>query len=195
MAYGNFLRTKGVLQYLGSPRNYHATGTVERLARTLKTIASKFTPQDITAHALIKAVAEYNRTPHTATGTSPIAAFFGVAPRLPLDDELNTDPAAAPPQAEVGPHNQRYAASWSRRANRNRPTFKPGDTVLFHPIRFTVQAHDAKRHLLPRAQGPLRIIASLPFNRYRLTDGISTFVLPASRLRYSNLPFSQRGGE
>jgi transposase InsO family protein len=193
VCYGNFLRSRGVLQYLGSPRNYHATGTVERLARTLKTIAAKFKPQDVTARALITAVEEYNRTPHTATGTSPIAAFFGVAPRLPLDDKLHTAPARPPTQTEVRAHSQRYSDSWSRRMNRNRPKFQIGDEVLYHLARSTVQAHDATRHLLPRTQGPFRITAPVPFNRYRVTDGINHFVLPASKLRYSR--FSLGGGE
>jgi transposase InsO family protein len=187
-AFKKFLRQHKVHQYLGSPRNYRATGVVERLARTLKVIAAKMTPQDLTARALTAAVLDYNRTPHSATGTTPISAFFHRATPLQIDARLGTQPPPPPSQAQVQQNQWNYASSWAARLNRNRPAFQPGDRVIYYPKVSTVQAHAANRHLRPRASGPLTVLGYRPRNRLHVTGPFGQRILPASRFRLSHYP-------
>jgi transposase InsO family protein len=178
-----FLHRLRVHQYLGFPRNYRATGVVERLARTLKTIAAKMTPQDLTAQALILAVLEYNRTPHSALGTTPFTAFFGIQPQLPLDQKLGTKPPPPPSQASIQATQTAFSRSWATRLNKRRPQFNVGDRVLHYPATATTQAHAAGRHLRRRAFGPFTVLAHHGFNRFLVTDSSQRLILPAARLR------------
>jgi hypothetical protein len=183
-----------IQQHLSSPQNFHATGVVERLARTLKTIAAKFGPQDLTATALIRAVQAYNRTPHTALQETPFAAFFGVPAPLPIDctfPSICQDPL---PADQVRDNQHRYATFWASRVNRRRPRLVPGSRVMFHPRRPTAHAHSATRHLQQRAHGPFNVVKSLPFNRFLVSNSVGVYVLPSSQLRPISSPFSP-GGE
>jgi hypothetical protein len=156
---------------------------VERLARTLKTIAAKMTPQDLTAQALIQAIHEYNRTPHSALGTTPFTAFFGIQPQLPLDQKYGTSPPSPPSQATIQATQTAFAHSWANRLNQRRPQFQVGDRVLHYPATATTQAHAAGRHLRRRAFGPFTVLAHRRFNRLLVTDSSHHFILPAGRLR------------
>jgi hypothetical protein len=184
----NFLRNHKIHHYIGSPRNYRATGVVERLARTLKSIAAKMVPQDLSAQALLAAVHDYNRTPHSATGTAPLAAFWGIQPVLRIDAKLGSQPPPPLPQHQVLENQHTFASSWAHRLNRNRPQFQKGDQVFFYPRIATTQAHDASRHLRPRAFGPFTVTGHCPHNRVQVSALQDNFVFPASRLRLSHLP-------
>jgi transposase InsO family protein len=192
-AFAAFLRRLHIKQHLGSPGNFHSTGVVERLARTLKSIAAKMEPQDLTAHALLVAVQQYNRTPHAATKETPFAAFFGKPAHLPIDHQLATQPPMPSSIKTVAHNQQQYAAAWSARINSRRPVFKSGDTVMFYPRRSTAMAHAANRHLQQRASGPFTVITRKPFNRLLVSNPSGAFILPISRLRPA--PFFQEGGE
>jgi hypothetical protein len=147
------------------------------------------TPQDLSAQALISAVYDYNRTPHSATATAPLTAFFGVPSHLPLDTKLGTNPPAPVPQATIRANQQAFAAAWARRLNTNRPQFQVGDQVLFYPALATTEAHAANRHLRRRSYGPFTVVGFRCHNRVLVSGaGQERFTFPAARLRISHLP-------
>lgn len=180
----NFLQRQKIQQHLGSPRNYRSTGVVERLARTLKTIAAKFADQNLSAGALTDAVQRYNDTTHSALGTSPFHLFLGHPPVLGVDKILQTTPVTPKPETLAKVRHQ-YTKSWTTRVNRSRPAFQVGDCVRHYPPRPTYLRHAADRHLHPRATGPLLIIASYPFNRFLVGDTKGHLsVLPSAQLTF-----------
>ena len=163
-AFRHFLTVKGISQHLGSPQNYHATGVVERLTRTLKSIAAKLRGTNVSAASLLSAVQAYNKAPHSALGCSPFEAFFSLPPKLQLDCRQHWRPVEVP-EKQQQQHRELYVRRWSARVNRHRPFIHAGDIVLYYPPVSTRQQHAADRHLRIRAHGPFRVQRLLPFNR------------------------------
>jgi hypothetical protein len=176
-----YRRRKKMKHHFGSVRNYHSTGVVERLARTLKTIAAKFQPaSNVNSADLMDAVIAYNKTPHKALGVSPFEAFTGCPPRLEIDQVIQPFRRYTPP----ADHRARHVASRTKTANKGRPALKRDDTVRFYPPCSTRDRHAAGRHLKPKSTGPFRIIKPLPHNRFLcfLCHHGTTHILPAAQL-------------
>ena len=71
----------------GRPYHPQSQGKVERLNRTLKTMARKMqedVPGQPWLQYLARAVFVYNRTPHSKTGLAPFVAFYGRKPTEPM---------------------------------------------------------------------------------------------------------------
>lgn len=165
-----FINKRQVNHHLGSKSTFRATSVVERLARTLKTVAAKLQGSHLTMGLLETAILQYNQTQHGATKQTPHAVFFG----------SNTPVLQKP--------------SSVKRGNRGRVVFQPGDSVLhFSPLP-SQQRHAANRHLRTRARGPYFVIEQYPFNRYLVTDGFTQKVFPAVTLRLAPLQPSFSGG-
>jgi len=84
--FGRFLSSAGVVNHCTGTAHFEASGSVERLVRTLNTMLAKQieSAEDWAAHVQ-EVLNQYNSTPHAATGMAPKEAHFGSAVELPPD--------------------------------------------------------------------------------------------------------------
>ena len=123
----------------------------------------------------------YNRSPTYATGHSPFEVVYGVNPYLPLDliplpkEELLHKDADAKLKSMMKLHNQvrdrieTINASYKQKSNKNRKArvFSEGDLVWVH-LRKERFPDKRKNKLMPRADGPYKIVARVNDNAYKV---------------------------
>jgi hypothetical protein len=123
----------------------------------------------------------YNRSVHSTTKVSPFQVVYGFNPRAPIDllplptsEKLNFD---AKTRAElilkmheltkqnIEKMNEKYRAYGSQ--GRKHLTFEPGDLVWLH-LRKDRFPELRKSKLMPRADGPFKILEKINDNAYKL---------------------------
>ncbi|XP_074303002.1 uncharacterized protein LOC141637417 [Silene latifolia] len=123
----------------------------------------------------------YNRTPSMTTGRAPFEIVYGVNPYLPIDlvpipkkDVLSFE--AKERQAaflrvceQVRAQIEKANAKYKEKANKHRkqPVFKEGDLVWLH-LRKERFPSKRKNKLMPRADGPFKILECYGSNAYKL---------------------------
>ncbi|XP_074318277.1 uncharacterized protein LOC141655077 [Silene latifolia] len=123
----------------------------------------------------------YNRSPTHATSHSPFEVVYGANPYLPLDliplpkDELVHKDAEAKLKSMVKLHEQvrkqieAINVSYQRKANKHRKprVFQDGDLVWVH-LRKERFPGKRKNKLMPRAEGPYKVISRVNDNAYKV---------------------------
>ena len=123
----------------------------------------------------------YNRSPTYATGHSPFEVVYGINPYLPLDliplpkDELVHKDADAKLKSMMKLHQQvrerieAINASYKQKSNKNRKPrlFEEGDLVWVH-LRKERFPSKRKNKLMPRAEGPYKVVARVNDNAYKI---------------------------
>ena len=123
----------------------------------------------------------YNRSPTYATGHSPFEVVCGINPYLPLDlvplpkDELVHKDADAKLKSMMKLHQQvrerieAINASYKQKSNKNRKPrlFEEGDLVWVH-LRKQRFPSKRKNKLMPRAEGPYKVVARVNDNAYKI---------------------------
>jgi hypothetical protein len=121
----------------------------------------------------------YNRSPTYATGHSPFEVVYGMNPYLPLDlvvfpkEELVHKDAEAKLKSMVKLHEQvkeRIQAvneAYRRRSKNKAKVFEEGDLVWVH-LRKERFPSKRKNKLMPRADGPFKIISKVNDNAYKV---------------------------
>ena len=123
----------------------------------------------------------YNRSPTYATGHSPFEVVYGVNPFVPLDliplpkDELVHPDAESKLKAMMKLHQQVHDriktvnAVYQSKANKNRKqkVFEKGDLVWVH-LRTERFPKKRKNKLMPRAEGPYKVMERVNDNAYKI---------------------------
>lgn len=123
----------------------------------------------------------YNRSPTYATGHSPFEVVYGVNPYIPLDlipmpkEELVHTDAKSRLEGMLKLHKQvrerieTINATYKRKANKNRKprVFEVGDLVWLH-LRKERFPSKRKNKLMPRSEGPYKVIAKINDNAYKI---------------------------
>lgn len=123
----------------------------------------------------------YNRSPTYATGHSPFEIVYGVNPFIPLDliplpkDELVHPDAELKLKSMMKLHQQVHDriktvnAAYQRKSNKNRrqKVFEEGDLVWIH-LRKERFPGKRKNKLMPRAEGPYKVIERVNDNAYKI---------------------------
>jgi transposase InsO family protein len=123
----------------------------------------------------------YNRSPHSTTKKCPFEVVYGFVPHAPIDllplptsERLNLDAKQraelilklhATTKEHIEQMNSRYKHSGSK--GRKHVTFEPGDLVWLH-LRKDRFPHLRKSKLLPRADGPFKVLDRINDNAYKL---------------------------
>lgn len=123
----------------------------------------------------------YNRSPTYATNCSPFEIVYGANPKVPIDlipfpsDEVYHVDAKEKAQAMLKLHAQVKAriekvnTKYQQLANKNRVqhSFKVGDFVWLH-LRQERFLGLRKNKLMPRSNGPFKIISKVNDNAFKL---------------------------
>ncbi|KAI3789955.1 hypothetical protein L2E82_02762 [Cichorium intybus] len=123
----------------------------------------------------------YNRSPTHATGRSPFEVVYGVNPYMPLDliplpkEELVHKDANNKLKSMMKLHEQvrdkieATNAAYKQKSNKNKKArvFDEGDLVWVH-MRKERFPSKRKNKLMPRAEGPYKIIARVNDNAYKV---------------------------
>ncbi|XP_074318094.1 uncharacterized protein LOC141654880 [Silene latifolia] len=123
----------------------------------------------------------YNRSPTYVIKHSPFEVVYGINPYLPLDliplpkDELIHKDAESKLKSMIKLHDQVRARIekineiYKRKANKNRRarSFSEGDLVWLH-LRKDRFPNKRKNKLMPRAEGPYRVISKVGDNAYQI---------------------------
>ena len=159
-------------------------GLVERVNRTIQDILAKSLEgkdSDSWSEALSGAMFAYNTTPHSETGMSPHAIFFGRLPRLPGALAFDAD-GATPPEEKFRNFQTLYdkIATHLQQLKRDE-RFKVGDLVLVH--RPAVAPAFPKKFSMPW-KGPYRVVGTCGFMRYVVSSDDGTqFVAHATQVK------------
>jgi hypothetical protein len=184
---GHFWRTLwrklGTILQFSSAYHPQTDGQTEVVNRSLGNLLRSFVGKNIRQWDLLLAQAEfaYNRSTSQTTGCSPFEAVYGLNPISPLD--LAPIPATiqfsgdADERAkgikklheqirgQIEKKNEKYRMQ----ANKHRKpmTFKEGDLVWIHlrKERFPVKR---RSKLLPRADGPFKVLQRIGENAYKI---------------------------
>jgi hypothetical protein len=184
---GHFWRTLwrklGTILQFSSAYHPQTDGQTEVVNRSLGNLLRSFVGKNIRQWDLLLAQAEfaYNRSTSQTTGCSPFEAVYGLNPISPLD--LAPIPATiqfsgdADERAkgikklheqirgQIEKKNEKYRMQ----ANKHRKpmTFKEGDLVWIH---LRKERFPAKRRskLLPRADGPFKVLQRIGENAYKI---------------------------
>ncbi|KAI4313074.1 hypothetical protein MLD38_037849 [Melastoma candidum] len=174
------LGTKLVFSTAYHPQTDGQTEVVNRtMAAILRTLVSKNQKDwDI---KLAHAEFAYNRAPSSTTKSSPFQVVYGLNPLVPVELMPASDMRSVSRDAEervkemrllhektraqIEKANQRY----TERANRGRRVkiFQPGDLVWIH-LRKDRFPGKRKNKLMPRAEGPFKIVERINDNAYKI---------------------------
>ncbi|XP_074304655.1 uncharacterized protein LOC141639422 [Silene latifolia] len=123
----------------------------------------------------------YNRSPTYATGHSPFEVVYGINPYVPLDliplpkDELIHKDAEAKLKSMLKLHQQirewieSINSTYQRKSNKRRRSriFKEGDLVWVN-LRKERFSSKRKNKLMPRAEGPYKVVQRINDNTYKI---------------------------
>jgi len=123
----------------------------------------------------------YNRSPTYATSHSPFEVVYGLNPYLPLEliplpqDELVHKDAESKLKAMIKLHEQvrerikTINEAYKRKSNKHKKprVFKEGDLVWLH-LRKERFPGKRKNKLMPRAEGPFKVLARVNDNAYEI---------------------------
>jgi hypothetical protein len=123
----------------------------------------------------------YNRSPTYATSHSPFEVVYGLNPYLPLEliplpqDELVHKDAESKLKAMIKLHEQvrerikTINETYKRKSNKHKKprVFKEGDLVWLH-LRKERFPGKRKNKLMPRAEGPFKVLARVNDNAYEI---------------------------
>lgn len=126
----------------------------------------------------------YNRSPTYATGHSPFEVVYGVNPYMPLDliplpkDELVHKDANDKLKAMMKLHQQvrekieSVNEVYKQKSNKHRKprVFQEGDLVWVH-MRKERFPNKRKNKLMPRAEGPFKVVSRVNDNAYKVDLG------------------------
>ncbi|KAI3740084.1 hypothetical protein L2E82_30502 [Cichorium intybus] len=176
-------RKVGTKLLFSTSHHPQSDGQTEVTNRTLGTLlrglVSK-TQKDLDVK-LAHAEFAYNRSPTHATGRSPFEVVYGVNPYMPLDliplpkEELVHKDANDKLKSMMKLHEQvrdkieAANAAYKQKSNKNKKArvFDEGDLVWVH-MRKERFPSKRKNKLMPRAEGPYKIIARVNDNAYKV---------------------------
>jgi len=118
----------------------------------------------------------YNRAVHSTTQMCPFEVVYGLKPITPLDllplplqectnMEASKRAEYVKTKQEIEKKYKQYAAKTNK--NRKRVTFQPGDLVWVH-LRKNRFPEKRKSKLLPRGDGPFKVLAKINDNAYKI---------------------------
>jgi hypothetical protein len=184
---GHFWRTLwrklGTILQFSSAYHPQTDGQTEVVNRSLGNLLRSFVGKNIRQWDLLLAQAEfaYNRSTSQTTGCSPFEAVYGLNPISPLD--LAPIPATIQFSGDADERAKRIKKlhehirgqiekkneKYRMQANKHRKpmTFKEGDLVWIH---LRKERFPAKRRskLLPRADGPFKVLQRVGENAYKI---------------------------
>jgi hypothetical protein len=158
-------------------------GQTEVVNRTLTQLLRAFVKDNLKSWEDILPYVEfaYNRSVHSSTGYSPFEIVYGFNPLTPLDlvplpiteiASLNGKRKAEMvkkihehAKQQIEKKNEQAAKSANR--GRKKVTFQPGDWVWVH-LRKERFPEKRKSKLLPRGDGPFKVVAKIGDNAYKL---------------------------
>jgi hypothetical protein len=123
----------------------------------------------------------YNRASHSTTGKSPFEVVYGFNPLSPLDilplplqERVNMDASARASYIKKMHEDTRRTierqverVTAKRNTNKHPMVFKPGDLVWLH-LRKDRFPTERKSKLLPRADGPFKVVERYNNNAYKI---------------------------
>jgi hypothetical protein len=165
--------------------SYHpqTDGQTEVVNRSLGNLLRSFVGKNIRQWDLLLAQAEfaYNRSPCQTTGHNPFEAVYGLNPIGPLDlaplpvtDHFSGD--AEERAKEIKKLHEQIRGSilkkneqYSKQANKHRKpaAFKEGDLVWIHLRKERFPSKRSSK-LMPRADGPFRVLQRIGENAYKI---------------------------
>ena len=158
-------------------------GQTEVVNRTLSTMLRAILKKNIKMweECLPHVEFAYNRSQHSTTKKSPFEIVYGFVPRAPIDllplptsERLNFDAKQRgelmlkmheTTKENIETMNAKYKLAGSR--GKKHVTFEPGDLVWLH-LRKDRFPDLRKSKLLPRADGPFKVVAKINDNAYKL---------------------------
>jgi hypothetical protein len=158
-------------------------GQTEVVNRTLSTMLRAILKKNIKMweECLPHVEFAYNRSQHSTTKKSPFEIVYGFVPRAPIDllplptsERLNFDAKQRgelmlkmheTTKENIETINAKYKLAGSR--GKKHVTFEPGDLVWLH-LRKDRFPDLRKSKLLPRADGPFKVVAKINDNAYKL---------------------------
>ena len=173
----------GIKLLFSSAYHPQTDGQTEVTNRTLSTLLRVLIKRNIREweHCLPIAEFAYNRARHSTTGKSPFEIVYGFNPLSPLDilplplqERTNMDASARATYLKKVHEDTRAMIERQvrRRAtklnvNKAPMVFNPGDLVWLH-LRKERFPHERKSKLLPRADGPFKVLARYNDNAYKI---------------------------
>jgi hypothetical protein len=173
----------GIKLLFSSAYHPQTDGQTEVTNRTLSTLLRVLIKKNIKEWEDCLPIAEYayNRASHSTTGKSPFEVVYGFNPLSPLDilplplqERVNMDASARASYIKRMHDDTRRTmerqverVTNKRNVNKRPMVFTPGDLVWLH-LRKDRFPNERKSKLLPRADGPFKVLARYNNNAYKI---------------------------